>query len=409
MLQQRLGEEDLESETKKTRWVSAKLWSSSSETRFHCRRKRKVEGRGKGKEEEGKGEMEIGSEALAETGKKIVNAPAGNWTQDPSNCGWCSIIEPSKLAGDVACLGGSLEEHQPRLLGSRVRFLAGVSAVFFPFLPKLHFQFPFLLSLLSSFPFPSRDLPSTFHLRLKRTLCIYPDFTLVCDESLHLSFAGNGSFTFILIKVYSCPSTPWMRTKQETVTEKRPFFPKVIWGAFRICPAPNESSSLVSSNVYLIFDHVSLCAMTFVQFETIGKLNRKWHIGHCILLKHGLKLRVIIWQNPYCDQINMNSARFCEVLRKFEGKTRWTVELHFHWTRHWKKKKKTTTGSGPAVHLCVFVCYCCWKSRMYISNLTSPLARSWSMHGWPSLGQKMVYLPGNTKRRQKVKTKNDRK
>ena len=35
--------------------------------------------------------------------------------------------------------------------------------------PKLHFQFPFLLSL--PLPFP---LPSTFRLRLKHTLCIYP-------------------------------------------------------------------------------------------------------------------------------------------------------------------------------------------------------------------------------------------
>ena len=48
----------------------------------------------------------------------------------------------NKLAGDVACLGGPKIEHQPRLLGSQVRFPAGAFAIF-PFLPKLHFQFPF--------------------------------------------------------------------------------------------------------------------------------------------------------------------------------------------------------------------------------------------------------------------------
>ena len=58
----------------------------------------------------------------------------------------------NKLAGDVACLGGSMVEHQPRLLGSRVRFPAGAFAIF-PFLPKLHFQSPFSLFPSSFFPF----------------------------------------------------------------------------------------------------------------------------------------------------------------------------------------------------------------------------------------------------------------
>ena len=50
----------------------------------------------------------------------------------------------NKLAGDVACLGGSMVEDQPRLLGSRVRFPAGAFAIFFRFCHwKLHFQFPF--------------------------------------------------------------------------------------------------------------------------------------------------------------------------------------------------------------------------------------------------------------------------
>ena len=75
----------------------------------------------------------------------------------------------NKLAGDVACLGGSMVEHQPRLLGpgfdSRLRRLQ-----FFPFLPKLHFQFPFppfpssfFLFLFLSFHLP---LPSAFRLHL---------------------------------------------------------------------------------------------------------------------------------------------------------------------------------------------------------------------------------------------------
>ena len=36
----------------------------------------------------------------------------------------------NKLAGDVACLGDSMVEHQPRLLGSRVWFPAGAFAIF---------------------------------------------------------------------------------------------------------------------------------------------------------------------------------------------------------------------------------------------------------------------------------------
>ena len=47
------------------------------------------------------------------------------------------------------------------LLRSRVRFPAGAFAIFFPFLPKLHFQFPFLC------------LSSTFRLRLRLTFRIY--------------------------------------------------------------------------------------------------------------------------------------------------------------------------------------------------------------------------------------------
>ena len=50
---------------------------------------------------------------------------------------------------EIACLGCSILEHQPRLLGSGFDSRLG-RLRFFPFLPKLHFQFPFpfLLSLL---------------------------------------------------------------------------------------------------------------------------------------------------------------------------------------------------------------------------------------------------------------------
>ena len=76
----------------------------------------------------------------------------------------------NKLAGDVACLGGLMVEHQPRLLGSRVRFPAGVFAIFsvsvkaslpISLSPFLSSFFPFLFL---SLPLP---LPSTFRLALK--------------------------------------------------------------------------------------------------------------------------------------------------------------------------------------------------------------------------------------------------
>ena len=47
---------------------------------------------------------------------------------------------------DVACLGGSMVEHQPRLLGSRVRFPAGAFAIF-SVPAKASLPIPFLLSL----------------------------------------------------------------------------------------------------------------------------------------------------------------------------------------------------------------------------------------------------------------------
>ena len=67
----------------------------------------------------------------------------------------------NKLAGDVACLGGSMVEHQPRLLGSRVRL---GRCDFFRFCQSFTSSFPF------SFPFPS-DL--SFALK-KRYLTFIP-------------------------------------------------------------------------------------------------------------------------------------------------------------------------------------------------------------------------------------------
>ena len=92
----------------------------------------------------------------------------------------------NKLAGDIACLGGSMVEHQPHLLGSR-RFPAGVFAIFsvsakaslpipFPFLP-FPFSFP-----SSSFPFPS---PSDLSFALKkRILRIYPIWWFLFQERI---------------------------------------------------------------------------------------------------------------------------------------------------------------------------------------------------------------------------------
>ena len=67
-----------------------------------------------------------------------------------------------KLAGDVACLGGLMVEHQPRLLGSRVRFPAGAFAIFSvsakASLPISLSLFPFLF-LSHPLPFLSSSSP----------------------------------------------------------------------------------------------------------------------------------------------------------------------------------------------------------------------------------------------------------
>ena len=60
----------------------------------------------------------------------------------------------------------------------RVRFPAGAFAIFFPFLPKLHFQFPFPLSLPLSFP--SSFFPFLF-------LSLRPFVCALKSHSSHLS------------------------------------------------------------------------------------------------------------------------------------------------------------------------------------------------------------------------------
>ena len=68
-----------------------------------------MERKRKGKEEEGKERgRERGKEKsevmLWQKRKKIANAPAGNLTRDPCECGWCSTIEPPRQATSPASL-----------------------------------------------------------------------------------------------------------------------------------------------------------------------------------------------------------------------------------------------------------------------------------------------------------------
>ena len=84
-------------------------------------------------------------------------------------------------------------EHQPRLLGSRVRFPAGAFAIFsvsakasLPIsLPPFHSSF--CLFLFLSFPLP---LPSTFRFRFKKRradLQMLPQFFFFCSMKYGLS------------------------------------------------------------------------------------------------------------------------------------------------------------------------------------------------------------------------------
>ena len=119
----------------------------------------------------------------------------GHWMMPMLWCGSRADKISNKLAGDIACLGGSMVEHQPRLLGSRIRFPAGTFAIFSVSVPKLHYQFPipFLLSL-SPFPFSIPFLFLSLSLSLRSFICakkrilrIYPN-----REHLQLFTAING-------------------------------------------------------------------------------------------------------------------------------------------------------------------------------------------------------------------------
>ena len=98
-----------------------------------------------------------------------VRDSADNWLDYACLCDhlcrwgtqWCVSIHQ----GDVACLGGSMVEHQPRCWGPGFDSRLGR---FFPFLPKLHFQFPFPLSL--PLYFPSSSFPFLF-LTLRPFVC----------------------------------------------------------------------------------------------------------------------------------------------------------------------------------------------------------------------------------------------
>ena len=88
----------------------------------------------------------------------------------------------NKLAGDIACLGGSMVEHQPRLLGSRVRFPAGAFAIFSV---SAKASLPISLSL-SPFPFsfPSSSFPFLF---LSLSFSLRPFVCAKKNASSHLS------------------------------------------------------------------------------------------------------------------------------------------------------------------------------------------------------------------------------
>ena len=93
----------------------------------------------------------------------------GHWIMSMLWSGGRTDKISNKLAGDVACLGGSMVEHQPRLLGSRVRFPAGAFAIFSvsakASLPISLSPFPFLF-LSFPLPFPSSSSPFDFSFAL---------------------------------------------------------------------------------------------------------------------------------------------------------------------------------------------------------------------------------------------------
>ena len=145
----------------------------------------------------------------------------------------------NKLAGDVACLGGSMVEHQPRLLGSRVHFPAGAFAIFSvsakaslpislsPF-PSSFFPFLFL-----SLPLP---LPSTFRLRFKISL-----FACIPLQTILLTYWITTNLLFSNIDVAK-------NAHRQHRTKKLTYQRQI---AFSICWTRQEPCCLVGSSVIL--------------------------------------------------------------------------------------------------------------------------------------------------------------
>ena len=135
---------------------------------FKAQTKGRRERKRKGNEEEEKERGRERGEARC-TMATVTGSPSeaglvcGHWIMPMLWSGGRTDKISNKLAGDVACLGGSMVEHQPRLLGSRVRFPAGAFAIFsvsakaslpisLPLFPFLFLSLP-LHFLSSSFPF----------------------------------------------------------------------------------------------------------------------------------------------------------------------------------------------------------------------------------------------------------------
>ena len=97
----------------------------------------------------------------------------------------------NKLAGVVACLGGSMVEHQPRLLGSQVRFSAGAFAIFsVSAKASLPISLSPFLSLPLPFPFPLFDLwfaLKNAYSHLSRSYVHFKEFTFVSRAFVRFS------------------------------------------------------------------------------------------------------------------------------------------------------------------------------------------------------------------------------
>ena len=130
----------------------------------------------------------------------------GHWIMPMLCSGGRTAKISNKLAGDVACLGGSMVEHQPGLLGSRVRFPAGAFAIFcvsakasfpisLPSFPSSFFPFLFLSLLL--------PLPSTFHLRFKIPHECFPERTMANSPSTFLRLSLH--FRCLLLQAFNWP------------------------------------------------------------------------------------------------------------------------------------------------------------------------------------------------------------